>query len=172
MEQQIQPTLNDYQQTLLWESLVGAKTRAQYFAVFGQLLRKRQRWLTAGALVLSSGAALTLLTSAVPQQWNWVKAALTVVSAVLSAISLVSSNEKNAIEAADLHYRWNTLAISFERLWADMYASDANETLSALLDEEALISKSSNAMPNVVKLMTAAEDNVIGHLSARHVVVA
>ena len=160
------PALSDFEQTSLWEGLIGAETRSAYFANLVQRLRVRQRWLTVGSLVLSSGAAIALLTSALPN-YGWVKGLLALASAVLSAISLVSSNEKNAIEAADLSYRWQTLAISYQELWSNMYAEDAPQTLHRLREEEAKVSKSSTALPNDVKLMTEAEDNVTMHYQSR-----
>ncbi len=166
MEMLTTPALNDYDQTRLWESLVGAEVRSQYFARLVQHLRIRQRWLTVGSLVLSSGAAITLLTSTLPN-YGWVKGLLALASAVLSAISLVSSNEKNAIEAADLSYRWQLLATSYKQLWSNMYEETAPDTLERLADEEARVSKSSTALPNDTKLMSAAEDNVLMHLQSQ-----
>lgn len=99
--------------------------------------------------------------------YGWAKGLLALASAVLSAISLVSSNEKNAIEAADLSYRWQTLANSYQQLWSNMYAQDAPEILLRLREEEAKVSKSSTALPNYVKLMIEAEDNVTMHYQGR-----
>ena len=160
------PALSDLDQTLLWERLIGAETRAQYFGNLVQRLRVRQRWLTVGSLILASGAAITLLTSAFPA-YGWAKGLLALASAALSAISLVSSNEKNAIEAADLSYRWQTLANAYQRLWSNMYEEDAPESLLQLCEEEAKVSKSSTALPNDVKLMTQAEDNITMHYQGR-----
>ena len=157
-----QPALNDYDQTRLWEGLIGAETRAQYFANMVQVLRSRQRWLTIGSLVLSSSAAAALLTPALPG-YTWVKGLLALFAAVLSAISLVSGNEKNATEAADLSYRWQSLASSYQKLWSNLYIEEAFDTFHRLLEEEAKVSKSSTALPNDVKRMTEAEDNVTMH---------
>ncbi len=161
-----QPVLSDDQQTLVGEGLIGSETRAQYFGELVPRLRNRQRWLTVGSLVLSSGAAISLLTSAFPN-YNWAKALLAIASAVLSAISLVSSNEKNAIEASDLHYRWQTLATAYRNLWSNMYAEDAVELLHHLQEQEATVSKSSTAMPNITKLVLKAEENVIMHYQTK-----
>ncbi len=165
METLAAPALNDFEQTHLWESLIGAETRSQYFATLVQRLRTRQRWLTGGAFVASSGAAIALFTSVWPDH-PWAKGLLALLSAVLSATSFVSANEKNAIEAADLSYRWQTLAISYRQLWSNMYTSSAPATLQRLATEEASVSKSSTALPNIVHLMTQAEDNVTMHYQA------
>ena len=160
------PALSDFEQTRLWESLIGAETRSQYFAVLVQRLRVRQRWLTIGSLVLSSSAAIALLTSVLPT-YGWAKGLLALASAILSAISLVSSNEKNAIESADLSYRWQSLGFQYQQLWANMYAEDAPEILQRLQEEEAKVSKTSTALPNDVRLMTKAEENVTMHYQSR-----
>jgi hypothetical protein len=160
------PVLSDFDQSRLWESLIGAETRAQYCAGLVQRLRTRQRWLTIGSLILSSGAAIALLTTVVPG-YMWAKGALALASAILSAVSLVSSNEKNAIEAADLSYRWQSLALEYQNLWSNMYDEDAPLTLRRLFEEEAKVSKSSTALPNDVKWMTQAEDNVTMHYAQR-----
>ena len=166
MDTLISPALNDFDQTRLWESLIGAETRSQYFATLVQRLRVRQRWLTIASLVLSSGAAITLLTATLPN-YGWVKGLLALASAVFSAISLVSSNEKNAIEAADLSYRWQSLALDYQKLWSDMYAEEAPAVLQRLAEEEAKVSKSSTALPNITRLMIQAEDNVTMHYQGR-----
>lgn len=160
------PALNEYDQNRLWENLIGAETRSLYFAALVQTLRVRQRWLTGGSLILSSGAAITIFTSALPEH-AWVKGVLALLSAVFSAVSLVSANEKNAIEASDLSYRWQNLANSYQQLWSDMYAEDAPERLRELSDEEAKVSKSSTSLPNMVRLMEEAEDNVAMHYSRK-----
>ncbi len=160
------PALNDFDQARLWESMIGAETRSQYFAILVQKLRVRQRWLTIGSLVLSSGAAISFFISAFPAHPAF-KGLLALASAALSAVSLVSSNEKNAIEAADLSHRWLTLAFSYQKLWGNMYVEDATEKLHSLLEEEAKVSKSSTALPNDVQLMSEAEDNVAMHYQSR-----
>ena len=156
------PALNDFDQSRLWESMIGAETRSQYFAALVQVLRRRQRALTISSLVLSSGAAVSLLASSL-QGHDWIKGIVALASAIFTAISLVSANEKSTIEASDLSYRWQTLADAYQQLWANMYDESAPQTLLRLREQEAAVSKSSTALPNVTTMMVKAEDNVTLH---------
>ena len=158
--------LNDFQQKNVWDGLLGAEIRAAYFAELSRKYQQTQKHLTVGTLVLSSGATLALLTTIVPQNLSWVKPTLTLVAAVLSLWSLVSKNERNSIECADLHFRWQRLADGYAVLWSDVYADGAAERLDGLRLEEAQISKSSTAMPDDAKLMTACQDNIVMHHQA------
>lgn len=154
--------LNDAQLQTVWDSWIGAEIRASYFAALSASYRSRQRLLTIGTLVLSSGAFLSVV-SALPDQYKWVRAVLTLCAALLSAISLVSRNESASLDSADLHFRWNTLAMDYGALWADPHTSDAAQTLNQLQKREAEISKSSAAQPANTRMLKAAQANVHLH---------
>jgi hypothetical protein len=158
--------LNDFQQKNVWDGLLGAEIRAAYFAELSRKYQQTQKFLTLGTLLLSSGATIALLTTLVPANLNWVKPVLTLVAAGLSLWSLVSKNERNSIDCADLHFRWQRLADGYEILWSDVYAEDAVERLNILRLEEAQISKSSTSMPDDSRLMSACQDNVVMHHQA------
>jgi hypothetical protein len=128
--------LSDFQQTTVWESWLAAEIRAAYFAELVQRFQSRQRFLVVGSLLLTSGATITLLTTIVPPNLIWIKPTLTLLAAGLSLWSLVAKNERSSIECADLHLRWNTLAMQYETLWSNMYAEDAAVTLMQLRAEE------------------------------------
>ena len=155
--------LNEYQQKIVWEGLLGSEIRTEYFAQLSQTYQRRQRLVVIGNLVFSSGAFLTLVTSAVPAAYAWVRPVLALAAAVLSLWSLVAKNERTSIDAADLHYRWNMLAIEYRRLWSDVYSSLAHETLAELEKREADISKSSTAFPNKREIMEKCQDHVVMH---------
>jgi hypothetical protein len=155
--------LSDFQQTTVWESWLAAEIRAAYFAELVQRFQSRQRLLVVGGLLLSSGATITLLTAIVPPNLNWIKPTLTLLAAGLSLWSLVAKNERNSIECADLHLRWNTLALHYESLWSNMYGEEAAEKLMQLRTEELAVSKSSTSQPSYTKLLEKVEQNVILH---------
>ena len=48
-----------------------------------------------------------------------------------------------------------------------MYAEDAVESLHRLQEQEATVSMSSTAMPNITKLVLRAEENVIMHYQTK-----
>jgi len=155
--------LSDFQQQTVWEGWLASEFRANYFADLCQRLQFQQRLLGVFVLVLSSGASVSLLTSIIPPNLNWIKPTLTLLATLASMWSLVAKYERNAIECADLHSRWNLLAIQYESLWADMFSEDAAEKLSRLRSEEASISKSSTSQPTYPGLAKKAYDNVVMH---------
>lgn len=107
----------------------------------------------------------SLVTTVVPPKYDWIKPVLTLLAAILSAVSLVSKNEKNAIDCQDLHFRWLVLATDYEKLWNDVYADDASERYDALRLREAEISRSSTAMPQKNRLLSKVQANVTMHHS-------
>jgi len=153
--------LSDFQQTTVWESWLSAEIRAAYFAELVQRFQSRQKFLVVGGLLLSSGATITLLTAIVPPNLNWIKPTLTLLAAGLSLWSLVAKNERSSIDCADLHLRWNTLALQYETLWSNMYADDAATKLIQLRTDELTISKSSTSLPSYTRLMEKVQQNVV-----------
>ena len=154
--------LSDFQQTTVWESWLSAEIRAAYFAELVQRFQRRQRWLVVGVLLLSSGVTITLLTAIVPPNLSWVKPLLALLTSALSLWSLVAKNERSSIDCADLHFRWNELALKYEALWADMY-SDAAAKLMELPTVELAISKSSTSQPAYTRLLEQVQDNIVLH---------
>jgi hypothetical protein len=158
--------LSDFQQNMVWESWLASEIRSIYFADLVQRFQLWQRLLVVSGLILSSGATFTLLTSAVPPNLNWIKPTLTVLAAAMSLWSLVAKYERNAMECADLHSRWNALAMQYESLWADMSAEDSAIKLGRLRTEEIAISKSSTSQPTYTGLLEKAQANVVLHHAA------
>ena len=163
--------LSEFQQDTVWQGWLSAEIRAGYFGALVHRFQQRQRFLVVGGLLLSSGATIALLTAIVPPEMAWIKPTLTLLAAALSLWSLVARNERSAIEAADLHFRWNTLAFGYGALWADMYVDDASERLGDLCKEEAAISKSSTSMPLYGRLLAKVQDNVLLHHRQERLVV-
>jgi hypothetical protein len=152
--------LSEYEQKTVWDGMLGAEIRAQYFAELSVRYQARQRWLVLGTLVLTSGAFLSLVTTAVPAPLGWVKPLLVLLAAILSACSLAATNERNSIESADLHFRWNMLALDFQHLWADIYEDQARARLREVQERDAILSKSSTAFPDDETLMLKCQDHV------------
>jgi hypothetical protein len=155
--------LSEYEQKIVWDSLLGAEIRSQFFAELSVRYQTRQRWLVGGTLVLSSGAFLSLVTTVIPAPFGWVKPMLALLAAILSAWSLLAKNERNSIDSADLHFRWNMLAMDYQTVWADVYGDQVRDRLRELQEREALLSKSSTAFPDDEALMEKCQDNVVMH---------
>jgi hypothetical protein len=155
--------LSEFEQNTVWESWLAAEIRAAYFADLVQRFQARQKILVVGGLLLSSGATVTLLTAIVPPNLNWIKPTLTLLAAGLSLWSLVAKNERSSIDCADLHFRWNSLALQYETLWSNMFTDGANERLLELRKEELAVSKSSTSQPAYPGLLAKAQENVVMH---------
>ncbi len=155
--------LSEFQQKIVWDAMLSAEIRSAYFAELSGRYQRTQRRLVVGSLLLSSGAFLSLVTSTVPTSLSWVKPALAFMAAALSFWSLVAKNERSSIDAADLHFRWNMLAIDFQGVWADIYAGDSADRLAELRKREAELSKSSTALPDDQSLMEKCQENVLMH---------
>ena len=155
--------LSDFQQDTVWESWLAAEIRAGYFALLVERFQRKQKRLVVGSLLLSSGATIALITAVIPPAFSWIKPLLTFLAAALSLWSLVAKNERNSIDCADLHFRWNSLAHEYEALWSNVFAEEAPEKLSALRREEAVVSKSSTSFPAYQGLLEQVQDNVLMH---------
>jgi hypothetical protein len=156
-------SLSEFQQKTLWEAWLPAEIRASYFALLSVSYQRRQKPFTAGSLVLSSGATLSFLITVIPAKYEWVRPVLTLAAAILSAVALLTKNERSAIGCQDLHSRWNGLAMEYEDLWSNVHADDAAEALRLLRKKEADISRSSTSMPSRSRLLNRAQDSVMLH---------
>ena len=155
--------LSQLQQKNVWENWLSSEMRANYFADMANRYQTWQRVLTWLTLVFSSGAAFAIVTDWLPQGFGWVRAALALLTAAVSLLSLVEQNQKRATDCSDLHFRWNRLAAEYEDLWDNMYADNAELQLKALGEKEAELSKSSTAFPNRPRIMLKWQEHVERH---------
>jgi hypothetical protein len=142
--------------------MLGAEIRADYFADLSGRLQTRQRRAIWAALVFSSGAVASVIAS-LPPAYSWIRIVLTVATAVVSAYSVAMQNQKFAVDAAELHERWNRLAKEYERIWENVYAQDALERLDALDNQAADISKAGAPFGYDERNMLKWERHVITH---------
>ena len=109
----------------VWDGMLGSEIRANYFADLTDRYNRHQRWATWGTLFLSSGALATLLIQSLPPDLAWIRYTLATATAALSLYSVVRQNNKLAVDAAELHSRWNRLAAAYEKLWEDVTVENA-----------------------------------------------
>lgn len=152
--------LTSNQQRIVWEGWLGAEVRAYYFADLGSRDLRRQQVLTWLTLASASGAAVTLLAEWLPPVLAWIRPVLSLATAGLSLWGVVAHYQKNFTDCADLHFRWNTLAVRYQLLWDHMYDTDAPLTLQQLKAIAAEISKSSMAFPYDAARMGTWQDLV------------
>jgi hypothetical protein len=136
--------LSEAQQVRVWEGMLGAETRANYFAELSGRYMQRQRLATWATLLFSSGAVASLLAN-LPSGW---KIALAMATTAVSLYSVVMQNQKLSVDASDLHARWNRLGNEYEKIWENVYADDAPAKLEALDDRAVDLSKSGTMFPN------------------------
>ena len=154
--------LSETQSRRVWERMLAAEIRANYFADLASRLHHYQRTATWATLVLSSGAAVSVM-AALPAEFAWVRVILTLAVAAVSIYSVVRQNQKFAVDAADLHQRWDRLAREYESVWENIYTEDALARLNAIEERESEVSKSSSAFRYDEKRMLKWENHVVSH---------
>lgn len=158
--------LSDLQQKRVWEGMLGAEIRSDYFADLTGVYTSRQKFSTLLILLFSSGAAASFL-AALPEEMSIIRPGLAVITAAISLYSVVMQNQKLAFEASDLHFRWGRLASEYKRLWENMYDDSALRSLNALDDKATELSKSGNTLPNKKRTMIRWTNHVIAEHQGR-----
>jgi outer membrane murein-binding lipoprotein Lpp len=157
--------LSQSQQRRVWEGMLSAEIRACYFADLSRRLQSRQKLATWAVLLFSSGAAAAALAS-LPEKLLWLRPTLPIITAGLSGYSIVTQNQKSAVDAADLHARWNRLAKDYEAIWENVYAADAPERLVSLDERATELSKTGATLPYKKRVMLKWENHVVQHRMA------
>jgi hypothetical protein len=158
--------LSEAQRKRVWEGMLAAEIRANYFADLSARLYAYQRQATWATLVFSSGAVVTVLAS-LPPQWTWVRVFMTLATVLLSAYSVVRQNQKFAVDASDLHLRWNRIASEYESVWENVYALDSLVRLNAIDERTRELSKAGAPFHYDAKRMLKWENHVVNHRLAR-----
>ena len=154
--------LSEAQQKRVWEGMLSSEIRSNYFAeLSGQYLLKQRAatWLT---LLFSSGAVVSIVAD-LSEDLKWIRVVLALFAAGLSAYSVVMQNQKFAVDASDLHARWNKLAKDYEALWENVYAEDAEERLRALDERATDLSKSGSGFRYSQRRMLRWQEHVERH---------
>jgi hypothetical protein len=159
--------LTELQQKRVWEGMLGAEIRSDYFAELAAGYLFRQKTATLLTLLFSSGAVISLLTS-LPAAFERMRLVLACITAGISLYSFVMQNQKLAFDATDLHARWNRLAHGYQRLWENMYDSLAVDQLNELDDRAIELSKAGTSFPNKEKAMLRWTNRVISQHQSQH----
>ncbi|HSU52973.1 MAG TPA: hypothetical protein VLT36_02805 [Candidatus Dormibacteraeota bacterium] len=156
------PSLSEAQIKRVWEGMLGAETRANYFADLVWRYNTEQKVLTWATLFSSSGALVTILAT-LPAEHQGVRLFFIGSAAALSLYSVVRQNPKNAVDATKLHSRWLKIANAYTEIWENVYSSDAKHKLDAATAMEAEASEASNGFPYKKRLMRKWEKHVVNH---------
>ena len=157
--------LTPLEQKRVWENMLAAEIRADYFAALATSYRLHQRIANWATLVLSSGAALSLLLD-LPPDYKFVRLGLALATTCISAYSVVAQNYDRANAALDLHARWNKLAKGATALWDRMDDTSARDDLQEIEDLAGDLSKAGIAFPNKKRQMLKWQNLVEQHHAA------
>ncbi len=135
------------QQKRVWENMLSAEIRSNYFADLANQYRWCQRVANWATLVLASGAALTIFLD-LPRDLQWIRPAFALAATSISAYSVVAQNYDRAYNATDLHARWSRLGRDYENLWDGMDNPKALDRLKGFEEIGSELSKAGITFPN------------------------
>lgn len=128
----------------VWEEMLTADMRANYFAELVGHYLKLDKWLRVATLLAASGTVGSALS-----QWNeGVRLAVPIVATGVSFWLLLSQFGSMARDASDLHSGWSAIKRDYERLWNHLDVPDAEEQYHQIYDRAEVLSKSGTKFPN------------------------
>lgn len=159
--------LSEFQITQVWEGMLTAETRALYFADLAARYSRQKQWITGLSLLLSSGAAVTVLAQAP----HWVPAVLSLAVAAATAYAIAVNLDGRILTMAKLHTAWSKIAMQYAQLWNHTEDEDAEQILTEILGSEREPSElAATGAPNDQELLGKWQDHVFAmyHLSGQH----
>jgi hypothetical protein len=132
-------------QKIVWEEMLYAKMRSNYFA---ELVRHYMNWdkgLRALVLLASSGAVVTVVLQV---NVELLRFGVPIIAAALSFWLLLSQYASMARDASDLHAGWSAVASDYEGIWTNLYAPGAQATYQQIYDRAESLSRSGEKFPN------------------------
>jgi hypothetical protein len=152
--------LSTLQQKRVWENLLSAEIRAKYFAELSNCYRWHQQLANWIAVLLSSGAFLSLsikLLKEGPGWISWLTMVFALATAAVSVYSVVAQNYDRAMSGIDLHSRWNKLSKDYETLWDAMDNERALDRLQHLEEIGTELSKAGIMFPNLERRLLKSQ---------------
>jgi len=146
---------------VVWEEMLFANMRANYFAELLRTHQRRDKWLRVGTLVASSGAVATTL----PEISGWAKLLAPILAVFGSFGLLISQYSVLAGDAADLHSGWSGLAGDYERLWIHLDDPQAEAKFHQIYECGESLSKTGAKFPYKAKRLEYWLDQA-GNLAA------
>jgi hypothetical protein len=130
--------------TVVWDEMLLADMRANYFAELIRHYTFSDKSLRVGTLVASSGTFATALLGGN----NEVRIIAPVLATAVSFWLLISQYGSMARDASDLHAGWSLVHRDYERLWNALDSPDAEATYHQIYDRAEVLSKSGGKFPN------------------------
>lgn len=127
----------------VWEEMVYANMRANYFGDLVRVYQQRDKWIRVAVLALTSGsmaaALLTLGQSA--------KIVFPLLATIGSLWLLLSQYSNLSRDASDLTMSWQGIAAKYERLWNNLAESGAEATFDDIYHEADTLSRPGAKFP-------------------------
>lgn len=136
--------LRDNLRRCVWEEMLTADMRANYFGELVGHYLKLDKGLRVATLLAASGTVGTALSQLDPS----VKLAIPILATAVSFWLLISQYGSMARDASDLHSGWSAVQRDYERLWNNLDSGDAGEQYHQIYDRAEVLSKSGTKFPN------------------------
>ena len=149
---------------IVWEEMLCADMRANYFAELLRTYQKRDKWIRVGVLLASSGAVVTALS----EMSAWIKLLAPIVAAAGSFWLLISQYSTLARDAADLHSGWAGLAKDYEHLWNHLKEPQAEATFEQIHERGESLAKMAAKFPYKAKRLEFWLDQAAALAIARY----
>jgi hypothetical protein len=111
----------EYIRTLVWEGLLDADFRTQYFGRLAGNLQSRERGLAIVLGALSSGAFVSLIAKF---HLDFVPPILSFLTALLSVFLANMKLGKSAALSASIYSKWTSIKSGYETLWSEIDSLD------------------------------------------------
>jgi len=135
----------DVFQKVVWEELLYAQMRSNYFAELVLHYMKWDKGLRALTLLASSGVVVTVLSQANAEVLRF---GLPIAAAAISFWLLLSQYTSLARDASELHAGWSAVARDYEGVWTNLWAADAQARYQQIYDRAESLSRSGAKFPN------------------------
>jgi hypothetical protein len=147
----------------VWEEMVYANMRANYFGDLVGTYQNWDKWMRAGALVLTSGSVATLASDIEPLKW-----AVSIAATALSLWLFLSQYSTLSRDANDLTMSWQAIASRYERLWNHLEQPDAEEIFDKIFEDEGALSRQGAKFPQRDKSLNYWQDQAEKILTERY----
>lgn len=124
--------LSENQIDSVWVRQISAEVRSLYFWELASKYAQKKQAITFLVFFLSSGAAATLIAKLPP----WMPITLSIIVSIVTAYTIAVNLDLTMRTMAKFHASWSELALSYESLWDNVHAVDADITFEVLARRE------------------------------------
>jgi hypothetical protein len=155
--------LSEAQLDEIWGDMLAAETRSYYFADLAERVTRRKQWITGSILLLSSGAAVSLMS----EMSRWVASLMSLVIAGLTIYTVSTGLDEQALKLQGLHSDWSRIHDDYRHLWSHTYEETAEHELEAIRERERDASARAATVTTDMKLVGKWQDQVIARYSPK-----